>query len=194
LHHKLNSIYIDQDSQYIQLFVGDKGYTTKKLIITSMSHFYVENPRYANPVAQPHYFNHLYMLVEEASLPRFSYLAGIAPGMSRVMNLTPFLQMPQENQQLIVVQTHRASDFEKAQQFLEAFIAHGYLTQDAKILALDQYVYDQSYSNTSPISLLGGSMIEILDTSNFPGLNRYIDKWKTTISPLQERDRCESVP
>jgi hypothetical protein len=189
LHRKLESIFIDDAKKFIELSFGDQRYTTSKLIITAVSSFRVDNPNFTNKNAAPNNYNHLYMLVEDPTPPLFTYQGSIAPGMSRAMNLTLFLEMPEPNLQLIVVQTHGKADIADAQQFIDAFKKKGLLTQNAKIIDTDVYIYKQTHMNTSAIIRLGGSMIEQIDTSSFSGMTRYIEKWKGAIPPLQERGR-----
>jgi len=185
LHHKLETIYIDSMRESIELSFGGRRCSTAKLILTPSSHFRVENPLFTNQEPRGHAYPHLYLLIEDEGPASFTYLGGIAKGMSRAMNLTPFLQLPGENLQLIVVQAHSKNDLEEAQRFFQAFIDQHYLTPNARIIVVDSYSYNQCYMNVSSVSQLGGKLVEVLDTSSFQGMVRYLEKWKSSLVPLQ---------
>ncbi len=145
----------------------------------------MRNPNFSNQDHPKHSYYHLYIVVEDPTPARFTYLNGIAKGMSRAMNLTPFLEMPSEGLQLIVIQTHGKQEGDEMNTFLDAFKNKGLLSENAKILASDTYVYQQAYSNTTPLLQLGGSLIEMLDTSSFGSMTRYFNKWKQAMVPLK---------
>jgi hypothetical protein len=185
LNQKLESIFIDSAQGHIELILGDARYTTAKLILTPSSQFRVENPSFVNQNPRGHLYPHLYLLVEDEIPPQFTYLNGIISEMSRAMNLTPFLELPRENLQLIVVQTRGKDELSQVQKFFDAFIAHDYLSPRAKILLSDTYFYQQSHMNTVAISQIAGPLVEVLDTSSFSGMVKYLDKWKEAMIPLQ---------
>ncbi len=189
INQKLDSIYVDEERGHIELELGCRSYTTAKLIITPVSNFRVKNPNFNNPDPPKHSYYHLYILVEDPTPARFTYLNGIAKGMSRAMNLTPFLEMPREGLHLIVIQTHGKQEGDEMNQFLDAFKNKGLLSENAKILASDFYFYQQAYSNTTSLLQLGGNLIETLDTSSFGGMTRYFNKWKQAMVPLNQQDR-----
>ncbi len=184
LHHRLESIFIDSARESIELSFGGSRSSTAKLVLAPASQFRVENPSYTNQEPRGHTYPHLYILVEDPATANFTYLNGITKGMSRAMNLTPFLKFPKDDLQLIVIQTHSKNDIEDAQRFFRALIDQGYLSSSAKIVATDHYFYAQSYMNVSSVSHLGGKLIEILDTSSFSGMVRYLEKWKSAMVPL----------
>lgn len=185
LNKKLQSIFIDSAREYVELNLGDVRYTTGKLILTPASNFRVDNPSFSNVNATQHPYYHLYMLVEDQTPSRFTYLNGIASGISRSMNLTPFLQMPRSDLQLIVLQTHGKKELVDAQKFLEEFKAKGYLAKDARIITVESYIYNQTFMNVNSVQKLGGSLIEVLDSSSFGGLAKYLDKWKGAMKPIR---------
>lgn len=189
IHQKLESIFIDSARENIELSFGDMRYTTAKLILTSSSQFRVEHPSFTNPPARAHLYPHLYLLVEDEAPACFTYLNGIVSGMSRAMNLTPFVKLPSNNLQLIVIQTSGKNELSNVQKFFKAFIDQNYLSPTAKIVASDTYSYQQSSINTAAISHLGGKLVEILDAASFSGMIKYLDKWKSTMKPLEEQSR-----
>lgn len=184
IHQKLDSIYVDSSRELVELFIGNNHYTTSKLIITSVSDFAVRNLNFSAPQHSKNSYYHLYMLIEDPTMPSFTYLSGIVNGMSRAMNLTSFVEMGGQGMQFIVVQTHQHSyDVEK---FVAAFKARGLLGADARVVALDTFVYQQAHSNTSSLLQLGGHLIEMLDASSFAGMVRYLEKWKGAMRSLKQ--------
>ncbi len=183
INRKLESIFIDADRGSIELSLGDARYTTAKLILTPSSHFRVENPNFSNQEPRGHIYPHLYLLVEDEMPSSFTYLNGIASGMSRAMNLTPFVKVPKDKQ-LIVIQTHGKNELSNSERFFKALIEQGYLSKNARIVNSDVYFYQQSNMNTSAVSHLGGALVEILDTSSFSGMIKYLEKWKSAMKPL----------
>jgi hypothetical protein len=185
LNRRLESIYIDSERGYVELWLGDVRYTTAKLIIANGSDFRVQNPNFTQAESRKHNYYHLYFLIEDPTPSRFTYLNGIVSGMTRAMNLTPFLKMPREGFQLIAIQIDGKNELGDRDKFLDAFKDKGLLAPDARITAWEAYVHEQAYSNARPLVQLGGQLIELLDTSSFSALSRYLEKWKEAI-PLQE--------
>ncbi len=181
LHRRLESIYVDQERNRIELSLGDVRYTTHKLIITPVSIFHVENTTVENQEFRKQLYPHLYILVEDSIPVRFTYFNAILPNISRAMNLTPFLSMPQTGQQLIAIQTYVTDKPLDPQKFLEVFQSKGLLTPEAKLLASEEYTYSQRYANHAALLKLGGPMIEMLDTSSFSGMQRYLARWSSVI-------------
>src|SRR5262249_17918363 len=112
------------------------------------------------------------------------YIGGIAMGMSRAMNLTPFVQFPRSGLQLIAVQLYTKADRENAQKFMEAFIQRGLLDPAARLIATEDFNYNQTFMNMTNLQKLGGSLIEILDTSSFSGMVKYLEKWEKALMPV----------
>ena len=123
--------------------------------MTPASNFRVDNPSFSNVEPTKHPYYHLYMLVEDHTPSRFTYLNGIATGISRAMNLTPFLQMPRSDLQLIVIQTQGKKEYADAQKFLEEFKAKGFLAKDARIITVESYVYNQTLHECEQYSEAG---------------------------------------
>jgi hypothetical protein len=186
LHRKLESIFIDSSREMIEVSLEDSRFTTSKLVLTPSIQFRIENPSFTNQEPRGHLYSHLYLLVEDETPSRFTYLSGIVSGMSRAMNLTPFLEFPRDNLQLIVIQTHKKSELNNCEQFLDALKDQGYLSPHARILTSDTYFYQQYRMNTTAISHLAGPLVEILDTTSFAGMVKYLDKWKSVMEPLRQ--------
>jgi hypothetical protein len=183
LRKKLQSIFIDQENSLVRLNLGDLQYTTAKLILTPAVDVQLDHPQFATKQSHMRTYAHLYLLVDDPTPVRFTYISGILTGMSRAMNLTPFIDMPRSNLQLIAIQTVPGKERE-ASYFLEGFKAQNLLTEQAQLLAWDTYVYQQASVNLSQIQKLGGGMVELLDSSSFGGIIKYFDKWKKALVPI----------
>ena len=184
LHRKLESIFIDSSRDLIELCLGDIHCTTARLILTPYTQFRVENPSFINQEPRVHRFFHLYFLVEDEEPYHFTHLHTVIPGMSRAMNLTPFLKLP-KGLQLIVIQTQGENELHNVRKFFHSLMDQNYLSSKAKILASDTYVYPQSHINIAAISHVGGSLVEVLETASFAGMIKYLDKWKSAMIPFQ---------
>jgi hypothetical protein len=183
LHKELQSVFFDEGRGCVYLKVENDRYTSSKLIITPASRFYVENPTFSNPVnPNVQQYPHLYLLVEDAGPVNFAYLNGITAGMSRAMNLTPFVAMPKEGMQLIAIQAHKHMDHDAEAKFFEAFKSRKLLSADAKIILSETYLYQTSTINTAALQKVGGPLLEVLQTSAFTNMSQYIDKWKMGMS------------
>lgn len=186
LHKELQSVFFDDQRECVFLSVENDRYSSAKLIITPSSRFYVENPTFTNPInVNVQQYPHLYLLVEDAGPVSFSYLNGIASGMSRAMNLTPFVSLPKEGMQLIAIQTHKHNDQDVEAKFLEAFKSKKLLSPNARILVSETYLYQTATINTAALQKVGGSLLEVMQTSAFTNMSQYIDKWKRAIPPLR---------
>jgi hypothetical protein len=184
IQKKLDSIYIDSSRELVELIVGNSKYSTSKLVITSASDFVVQNLDFSNQQHTKNSFYHLYMLVEDPMPTSFTYLGALISGISRAMNLTPFVEMENKEMQFIVIQTH--GEDHDAEKFLAAFKSMGFLSANARVVTLDTFVYQQAHSNTSSVLNFGGQLIEVLDTSNFAGMVGYLEKWKGAMGSLKE--------
>jgi hypothetical protein len=184
VHQKLDSIFVDREQEHIELALGCLRYTTSKLIVTPFTHFHVLNPEFIYQEPSKRSYDHLYILVEDPAPSRFTYLNGIVQGMSRAMNLTPFLDMPGQGLQFIVIQTNGKEESNAGEMFLDAFKNKGFLSADAKIITFDTYTYHQLHSNPSAILRIGGGLIESLDTSGFTSMLQYLEKWKAGMIPI----------
>ena len=183
IHQNLNSVFVDTVNGFVELSIGGIRYTTEKLKITSKSHFCVNNPGFINNDFSTRYYHHLYILAEDTAPYSFTYLPGMVAGVSRIMNLTPFLQLPSENLQLIVFQVNAEKHLHEMQQFFEILKVRGLLTAEAKILDSATYTYHQSCMNISMLQNLAGSLVEVLDTSSFGCMVRQLEKWQSVLSP-----------
>lgn len=185
LHEKLESIFVDAERGSVDLFLQDCQCTASKLIISPCSQFQVRNPSFPNKESRGHLYHHLYLLIEDEIAAQFTYLNGIVSGMSRAMNLTHFLHFPRENLQLIVIQLHDKNELNLPEKFFNALLEKNYLSPNAKILCSDTHSYYQCYMNAITVSKLSEQLIEVLDTSSFNGMIKYLDKWKSAMVPLQ---------
>jgi hypothetical protein len=179
----LDSVFIDSVRQCIELSVGESRYTASKLVVTRQSSFRVSNPQFTNQNFSTRDYYHLYILVSDPSPSRFTYKNGIVAGMNRSMNLTPFVQFPQEGLQLIAIQVNSKNELSEGMKFLDAFKSNGLLASDAQILHSDTYIFQQSSMNISALQKLAGSLVQVLETSSFASMSPLIDKWKKVLTP-----------
>jgi len=181
---KLERVFVDKGLLEVRLVFEDGCLTTGKLILTPTSDIQLDNPLSSENMQEGrHPFYHLYLLLHDPTSSRFTYIEGVTSGMTRAMNLTPFLKL-EEGVQLVVIQTHTEAQFQEGTRFLEAFQKKELLSPQARILSFDAYVYEQAHFNAPAVQELGGDFIEVLDTSTFWGMTRYLDKWKQAIPCL----------
>lgn len=183
VQNRLESVFFDLERGCVDLKMSGLHLTVKKLIVTPASQFHVDHPGFDNARSSRHKIDHLYVLLEEEGPVRFTYQNGITSGMFRAMNLTPFLEMSEGNTQLIVIQTNGNAGVGDLDRFLDALKSKGLLTEKARALTVDTYSYSQSLVNTIAMKEVGGPLIEVLDSSSFSGMSRYLDKWTSVLRP-----------
>lgn len=183
VHNRLESVFFDNERGCVDLDMPGQRLTVKKLIMTPAAEFHVRNPGFNNDNSTTQIYNHLYVLLQEEGLARFTYQTGIAKGMTRVMNLTPFLDMPEANTQLLAIQVQGNYAITDVDRFIGILKSRELLTEEAKVLAVDTWSYSQSTMDTAEIKDFAGPLIEVLDSSSFSGLSRYLDKWKKLLLP-----------
>lgn len=145
-----------------------------------------------SPCASPQNFGkskyyHLYILVQDPTPPRFTYHAGLASGVSRLMNLTHFVGLAGTGRQLIVVQTHNEQNLSNSQNYLEAIKSKNLLDPAAYILMSEPYIYETGAFHQGIVSQMGAQdIVEVLQTGHFQNLSNYIPKWKQYLKPYNE--------
>ncbi|HSW87366.1 MAG TPA: hypothetical protein VLG49_07720 [Rhabdochlamydiaceae bacterium] len=191
LQHRINSIRLDGDTGIAEVKAQDRCFTTPKIIVTPCSKLYVENFPDAelnkNPCANKHF--HLYLLVEDPSIPRFTYEDSIVEGASRGANLTWYLGLEGTGMQLIVIQARDEKNLAHGEGYLEALKEKKYLDPTARILRMETYIYEQCHINPTSIEELGTtaqSIFDIMDTWNLGRMCDYIGKWKEVLRPFNE--------
>lgn len=194
LNHELESVTLDDEQLVAIAHTKDGEFSTSKIVVTPYSHIKIKNHPTTSLSAQPitktkHY--HLYVLIEDATPPRFTYRGGVGGNSTRTMNLTSFIGLEGTNTQLIVFQVQNVNCFASAQAYLNALKKLNLVDDSACILTTDTYIYEQSQYNQSLIKQLpnGHLFFEILQTHHLLDMSKYIPKWEKVL-PLIENSDC----
>ncbi|MES2273156.1 MAG: hypothetical protein V4487_03070 [Chlamydiota bacterium] len=184
LNHKLEKVSFDLAQKIAHLKIKDKQVTTKKLILTPMSCFSVENQPPENSHKSKYY--HLYLLIQDPTPPQFSYHGrGGISGVSRIMNLTHYVGLSSSGRHLLVIQTHDEKGLANGQMHLDAMKKNNLIDPSSYILKSESYIYEAGHFNQGCINQAGASeFVEVLNTSHILGLASYISKWKQSLKPF----------
>jgi len=160
-------------------------FTAKKIVVTPGSSFDIEgNPSYGRGA---HKFFHLYLLLQDPTPPRFSYHAGMTPGVSRMMNLTSFVDIKSTGRQLIVLQTYSEAQFGDPQNIVDQLKRGNLIDPGAYLLKSESYIYEQGpYFQLGHLSPQQQVFFEMLNTSHFNVIGSYAPKWKQALPPYRE--------
>ncbi len=186
LNCKLEKMHINFDDSVAVIKIQDSYYTTSKIVMTPNSYIEIENcPKAPKPSYSKYY--HLYLLIEDSSPPRFTYFHGFCKGMSRAINLTPFsLEMPEEGQQLIAIQTYDEQSLSYATFYFDELKKRQFISQNARLITSDQYIYEQPHFHLSSIQSTcpqAHSFFEILRTDAIWNISQHTDKWEKAFTP-----------
>lgn len=189
---KLESAYIDVERKHVELKTKNGKYTTSKVVITQASAFRIENITQAhiNPNQNKATYFHLYLLVDDPTPWCCSYRHGTLSGVSRLMNLTPFVGLDGSGMQLLVLQTYSEADFNKKNEYLEQLKKYNILGKNARLLCAESVIYEQSYQYSSVIHQLPQPMqifFEVLNTGHIQNISSYVAKWKLVLKPYNEQ-------
>lgn len=183
---RAETIIIDRSQKIAIVQTKTGSFTTKKVIATPMSSFNLEPNSSPQTYGKSKHY-HLYMLIQDPTPPRFSYQAGIVKGASRMMNLTPFVELAGTGRQLIVIQTYHEQYLANAQMFLDGLKHKNLIDQGAYILETETYIYESGAFHQGLISSSGAQgIIEMLQTGHFQSLSSHIPKWQTVLKPFHE--------
>jgi hypothetical protein len=181
-NHRLDSVSFDETNHHLVLRTQGKVLTTNRLYVTHGSCFGVNNQP-ASPGRGKYY--HLYLLIHDATPPRFSYRGGIRKA-SRMVNLTHFVGLSNTGQQLIVLQTH-GDETGRAQEFVDDLKREKLIDQSAILLRSEPRIYEQgSCQGLHLLSPEARGMIETLDTGHIANLRNHITRWSQALKPYQE--------
>lgn len=186
LNHRLERVTFNPTDHSVVLAVeGMKFFTAKKIYTTPLSSFAVNQQPV--PTHRGKYY-HLYLLVADATMPKFvsGYLG--ASGVSRMMNLTHSANLDNSGRQLIVLQTSSEADFSRGQYFLDQLKQKNFLDPSAYLLRAESYIFEATYGgvNIHQLTPEERSCIEMLHTGSLGGMSSYISKWKQTFKPLNK--------
>jgi hypothetical protein len=189
LNHPLESVYVDPHEPKAIIRTQGLTYSTRKIIVTPCSEIKLENhpslPLDRQTTSKGKYY-HLYMLIQDATAPRFSYLNGRGEGISRMMNLTHFVGLDHTGKQLIVLQVHGDKYFSDAHKYMDHLKKQQLIEQTATLIQTESHIYEQPYYNQSLVTQMpnGLQVFELLQTGAIASMGSYISKWEMAIVPL----------
>lgn len=183
LNQPIESVFIHEDEPCATVKTKDGYFTTSKIIVTPYSHIRLENLHQPLPVKEKVTFNHLYMLIEDATAPRFSFRTAIAKGISRLMNLTHFVGLDGTGTQLIVFQMQRNSTFQSPDVYLDVLKKNELIDSTALIVKTENYFYEQENFQLPQDVKNASSVFEQLKTNHIQDMAQYIPKWKEVLKP-----------
>ncbi|MBU6447038.1 MAG: hypothetical protein KGQ49_06540, partial [Verrucomicrobia bacterium] len=140
-HTRAELITIDAAQQIATVKTNAQSYTAKKVIVTPMSSVPLQS-MHSGPHESKSKYLHLYMLIQDPTPPRFSYYGGAVRGCSRMMNLTPFVDLAGTGRQLIVLQVHSENDLWNGQALLNGLKQNKLVDEGAYILESEPYIYE----------------------------------------------------
>jgi hypothetical protein len=185
--NKVENVSIDTSQNIAVVQTKNRSFTTEKLIVTPMSSLNFSHSNSPQNYGKSRYF-HLYLLIQDPTPPCFTYRQGLMNGVSRMMNLTPFVGLLGTGRQLIVVQTHGEQNLANGQIYLEALKSNKLIDEGAYILQSEPYIYETGAFHQGMISQIGAQrIVEVLQTGHFQNLNNYVPKWKQALKPFRSR-------
>jgi len=145
--HKVSSIYLQEDLDYVDVLVDGKTYTTKKLLVCHGTELNITSePTFQNK--SPREFPHIYLLVEDASDDRFIYSGGGSlTGLSivRVSNLTSYCELNGTNKKIFAFEVRSKNPEMFANTCLEFLISKDLVGENARLLDSSTYTYTKAY-------------------------------------------------
>jgi hypothetical protein len=191
LNSKLESVYIDDIRHIAEIKINGTYYTTAKIIVTAGSEINFANIEKKLAIDSSHSmkYPHIYVLVSDPTPPRFTYKYLNVKGVSRAMNLTPFVGLKETGSQLIVFQVYGDQYLDKGEEFLNELKKMGLVDPNAQLLREESYVYEQTLFDHNLLNEVGDTAIkifEIINASHITQIGTYIDKWKTVMKPWKE--------
>lgn len=191
LNTKLESVYIDLGREHVVFKTSYGKQTTAKIILTPNTCFVIENaPSFAKEL-KPKETNshHLYLLIDDPTPWRFTYKCSAFSGYTRLMNLTPFLDLENQGLQLIALQTLMAPKPFQDEECLENLKKHELIDPSARLICSESFTYTQHVKRPSPIHHLSKEMkafFEVLETGHLLNIGKYAPKWKEALKPFKE--------
>jgi len=184
LDHPLESVFIQENEPIAIVKTKDRQFTTSKILVTPYSHIELDNPHTAPAKKEKMKFYHLYMLIEDMTPPRFSFRTGVGKGISRLMNLTPFVGINGTGTQLMVFQTYGDFYLQPADIYLDILKKNDLIDASARVLKAENYIYEQEHFQL-PGNLKNADLVfEVLKTNHIQDMSNYIAKWKQVLQPF----------
>lgn len=187
LNHHLDSIYVHSD-EYVTANVQGQQFMANKLISAQHASFLVENqpPSAKDQHQNSRQYYHLYLLIEDATPPRFVHQYGGGKDISRLMNLTVFSGLTGTQKQLIIVQTQKEWPIVDSDKCLSLLKEKNLVDINARLLSSETYVYEQPQSNKMLLQQAKQTpnAVEVLDTSYLHIITKHIPRWTTVLLNL----------
>lgn len=181
LNTRVEEVSIEDDLAVVKTTQGPV--TAEQIFITPMSAFSIQENQNFFPIDKlnKQSFYHFYLLVEDPSEPRFSYIELASPTAYRVMNLTHFSGLQNSGQHLMIVQTR--SENANGADLLQEIKQQGLVHEDATLLSEEFYVYERYNSIAEIIEQLseGRKFFHMLETTRFENLAESVARWKALL-------------
>ncbi len=185
--YKLESIYVDEERNSIDIKTKDHLFSTSKIVVTPSTYLYIENhPSGRKPSSSTIKYYHVYLLIDDPTPPRFIHKYSAGAGISRLMNLSYFSDLIGTGMQLVAVQTHNEHYLNHHNEFFEQIKKNNLIDPSATLVRGEGCVYEQSHLDTSLTRQYKASLIEVLNTGHFLAMAGYVSKWKTVFKPLNK--------
>lgn len=181
---KVENIWMQPPCAIVQ--TAEKNYRCRKLIVTPATHCgWPPHP----PIQRSSSYYHLYLLIQDPTPCRFTYLHKPLPDIPRMMNLTPFTDLAASGRQLIAIQTRKEQTLQQDQILLDALKEKQLIDASASLLRSEPYIY---VSHSFPQHLIqkmeAADIVEILQTGHFESLVSHMHKWKPVLIPFSENN------
>jgi len=178
-NHRVDRVCYNESTKIVTVESDGEKYQGIKIYAPSYSYFSIGNQM---PIDQKKtQYHHLYLLINDPTPPRFAYRHGVC-NVSRMMNLTHFVDLKGTGQQLIVFQTWNMECPENT--LLAELISQKLLDPAAYILKADWFTYEQYPANS--IKCTPTPWFEQMQTFDFRGIANHITRWKEAILPYVE--------
>lgn len=185
LNHRVDSVYVDTALGHATVKVNGKQLTTSKVFYTQMTSFHIENIPH-RPAKGITKYPHLYLLIQDPTPPKFSYMNYGMHGASRAMNLTHFANLANTGRQLVVFQVHGEDACKKGELFVDDLKKRKLLDPSAYILKSELYTYELCSGAITGIPPQLQPYFEMINASSFGSMSSYIHKWKKALKPYRE--------
>jgi len=176
---------IEMDQEFAIINTKNDRFTVSKIIITPHSKIKIGNEASEDCFSlKEKKFYHLYFLIEDSTPYRFTYKCSSIEGVSRMMNLSPFIQLETTGQQLIVLQLWDEKFLGFGPQFFEQLKEEGFLDERARLLTIEPYIFQQSQCDLSFLQKIknASNFFEVLGTMPLENnIVSSIPKWKQSL-------------
>ena len=185
LNHRVDSIFVDLGEGHAIVKINGESLSTKKVFHTSMSSFTIENSK----TASSHHISkypHLYLLIQDPTPPKFSYMGYGFQGAFRAMNLTHFVDLAHTGRQLVVIQVTAENMLTNGIKYLEDLKKRNFLDPSAYLLEEHGYTYEILHNSHLIIDPEFRPYFEMIDTASFAIMKNSANKWAQVLRPYRD--------